>query len=60
MVGPQQISFGEVVLLFICQEHSFFTLIVQRVFSFLELHLAFVFRLDFCLDLLISLYQGVF
>jgi hypothetical protein len=27
---------------------------------FLELRLAFVFRLDFCSDLLISLYQGVF
>jgi hypothetical protein len=24
MVGPQQISFGEVALLFICQEHSVF------------------------------------
>jgi hypothetical protein len=24
MVGPQQISFGEVSLLFICQEHSVF------------------------------------
>jgi hypothetical protein len=27
---------------------------------FLELHLAFIFRLDFCSDLVISLYQGVF
>jgi hypothetical protein len=27
---------------------------------FLLLHLAFVFRLDFCSDLFISLYQGVF
>jgi hypothetical protein len=24
MVGPQQIPFGEVALLFICQEHSVF------------------------------------
>jgi hypothetical protein len=38
----------------------FFTLIVQRVFFFLELRLAFVFRLDFCSDLVISLHQGVF
>jgi hypothetical protein len=38
----------------------FFTLIVQRVFSFLELRLAFIFRLYFCSDLVISLYQGVF
>jgi hypothetical protein len=27
---------------------------------FLELHLAFILRLDFCSDLVISLYQGVF
>jgi hypothetical protein len=27
---------------------------------FLELHLAFFFRLDFCSDLIISLHQGVF
>jgi hypothetical protein len=27
---------------------------------FLELHLGFVFRLDFCSDLVISLYQGIF
>jgi hypothetical protein len=27
---------------------------------FLELHLAFIFRLDFCSDLVISLHQGVF
>jgi hypothetical protein len=27
---------------------------------FLELHLAFIFCLDFCSDLVISLYQGVF
>jgi hypothetical protein len=27
---------------------------------FLELRLAFIFRLDFCSDLIISLYQGVF
>jgi hypothetical protein len=38
----------------------FFTLIVQQVFSLLELCLAFVFHLDFCSDLVISLYQGVF
>jgi hypothetical protein len=27
---------------------------------FLELRLAFIFRLDFCLDLVLSLHQGVF
>jgi hypothetical protein len=61
MVGPQQISFGEVALLFICQEHSFFILIISTsVLLFLELRLAFDFRLDMCSDLVISLYQGIF
>jgi hypothetical protein len=56
------------LLRFYCQTYSIFiakntlvfTLIVQRVFSFLELHLAFIFCLDFCSDLVISLHQGVF
>jgi hypothetical protein len=35
MVGPQQISFEEVALLFICQEHSIFhSYRFKRVFSF--------------------------
>jgi hypothetical protein len=35
MVGPQQISFGEVALFFICQEHSVFhSYSFPRVFSF--------------------------
>jgi hypothetical protein len=37
-----------------------FTLIVQRVFSFSSTAFSFHFRLDFCSDLVISLYQGVF
>jgi hypothetical protein len=56
----RQISFGEGALLFICKNTLFFTLIVQRVFSFLLLRLAFIFRLDLCSDLVLSLYQGVF
>jgi hypothetical protein len=61
MVGPQQISFGEVALLFICQEHSIFHSIRFHECSlFLELCLAFNFRLDLCLDIVISLHQGVF
>jgi hypothetical protein len=61
MVGPQQISFGEVSLLFICQEHSVFHSIRFNECSlFLELHLAFDFHLDLCSDLVISFYQGVF
>jgi hypothetical protein len=61
MVRPQQISFGEVSLLFICQEHSVFhSYRSTSVFLFLELRLAFLFCLDFCSDLVISFYQGVF
>jgi hypothetical protein len=39
---------------------SFSLLSFNECSIFLELHLAFVFRLDFCSDLVISLYQGVF
>jgi hypothetical protein len=61
MVGPQQISFGEVVLLFICQEYCVFqSYRFNECSLFLELRLAFDFRLDFYSDLVISLYQGVF
>jgi hypothetical protein len=61
MVGPQQISFGEIALLFICQEHSvFYSYRFNECSLFLELRLAFDFRLDLCSDLVISFYQGVF
>jgi hypothetical protein len=61
MVGPQQILFGEVALLFICQEHSVFhSYNFNECSLFLELRLAFVFRLDLYSDLVISFYQGVF
>jgi hypothetical protein len=60
MVGPQQISFGEVALLFICQEHSiFYSIRFNECSLFLKLCLAFVFRLDLCSDLVISFHQGV-
>jgi hypothetical protein len=61
MVGPQQISFGEVALLFICQEHSvFLSYHFNECSLFLKLRLAFDFRLDLCSDLVIYFYQGVF
>jgi hypothetical protein len=61
MVVPQQISFGEVALLFICQEHSVFhSYRFNECSLFLKLHFAFNFRLDLCSDLVISLHQGVF
>jgi hypothetical protein len=45
---------------FICQEHSIFILIVQRVFSFSRTAFSLISRLDFCSDLVISLHQGIF
>jgi hypothetical protein len=38
----------------------FLTLIVQWVFSFSKTKFSFLFRLDYCSDLFIYLYQGVF
>jgi hypothetical protein len=61
MVGPQQISFGEDVLRFSLPRTLYFLLLSFNECSlFLELHLAFIFHLDFCSDLVISLHQGVF
>jgi hypothetical protein len=61
MVGPQQISFGEVALLFICQEYSVFhSYNFNECSLFLEPRLAFDFHLDLYSDLVISLHQGVF
>jgi hypothetical protein len=60
MVGPQQISFGGDVLVFICQEHSIFTLIVHRVFSFSATAFGFCFRLDLHSGLVIFVHRGVF
>jgi hypothetical protein len=46
---------------FICQEHSiFYSYRSNECSLFLELRLAFIFCLDFCSDLAISLHQGVF
>jgi hypothetical protein len=39
---------------------QFFTLIVQRVFSFSRTAFSFLFRLDFCSDLVLYLHQGLF
>jgi hypothetical protein len=61
MVGPQQISFGEDVLHFSLPTTLYFSLLSFNECSlFLVLRLAFVFSLDFCSDLVISLHQGVF
>jgi hypothetical protein len=61
MVGTQQISFGGDVLVFYLSRTLRFSLLSFNEYSlFLELRLAFVFCLDFCSDLVISLHQGVF
>jgi hypothetical protein len=61
MVGPQQISFGGDALCFSLPRTLYFSLLSFNECSlFLVLRLAFVFRLDFCSDLIISLHQGVF
>jgi hypothetical protein len=61
MVGPQQISFGGDLLAFYLPRTLRFSLLLFNECSlFLELRLVFVFRLDFCSDLVLSLHQGVF
>jgi hypothetical protein len=61
MVGPQQISFGGDVLIFICQEHSVFhSYNFNECSSFSATAFGFCFRLDLCSDLVISFHQGVF
>jgi hypothetical protein len=61
MVGPQQISFGGDLLAFHLPRTLRFSLLsFNECPLFLELRLAFVFRLDFCSDLVLSLHQGVF
>jgi hypothetical protein len=47
-------------LFFICQEHYFSLLSFNEYSPFLELRLAFIFHLDFYLDLVICLNKGVF
>jgi hypothetical protein len=61
MVGPQQISFGEELLDFHLPRTLRFSLLSFNECSlFLELHLAFIFCLDFYSDLVLYLNQGVF
>jgi hypothetical protein len=61
MVGPQQISFGGDLLAFHLPRTLRFLLFSFNECSLcLELRLAFIFRLDLCSDLVLSLYQGVF
>jgi hypothetical protein len=60
MVGPQQISFGEVALLFICQEHSsFHSYQKPSILLFLLLLLVFVFTL-ICVQIFLYLFIKVY
>jgi hypothetical protein len=60
MVGPQQISFGEVALLFICQEcSSFHSYQKPSVLLFLLLLLVFVFAL-ICIQIFLYLFIKVY
>jgi hypothetical protein len=60
-LDPQQISFGEDALCFSLPRTLYFSLLSFNECSlFLVLHLSFVFCLDFCSDIVISLHQGVF
>jgi hypothetical protein len=60
-LDPQQISFRGDILAFHLPRTLLFSLLSFNEYSlFLELRLAFIFRLDFCSDLFISLHQGVF
>jgi hypothetical protein len=61
MVGPSKFSFrGDLLAFHLPRTLRFSLLSFSECSLFLELRLAFVFRLDFCLDLVLSLHQGVF
>jgi hypothetical protein len=60
-LDPNKFLLEDIYLLFICQEHSIFSLLSFNECSlFLEQCLSFIFFLDFCSDLVLSLHQGVF
>jgi hypothetical protein len=61
MFGSHHVFGERHALFFICQEHSsFHSYHSTSVLFFLLLRLAFVFRLDFCSDLVLYFHQGVF
>jgi hypothetical protein len=60
-LDPNMFPLEKTHSVFYYQEHSSFSLLLfNECILFLVLRLAFVFRLDFCSDLVISLYQGLF
>jgi hypothetical protein len=61
MVGPQQISFGEVAFAFhLPRTLRFHSYIFTECSSFSATAFGFCFCLDLCLDLVIYFHQGVF
>jgi hypothetical protein len=60
MVGPQQISFGDVLAFHLPRTLHFSLLSFNECSLFLLLRLVFVFCIDFCSDLVKYLHQGVF
>jgi hypothetical protein len=60
MVGPQQISLGDVLVFHLPRTPCFSLLSFNEYSLFLKLCLPFIFRLDFCSNLVLSLHQGVF
>jgi hypothetical protein len=60
-LDPNKFLLEEMYLAFHLRRTLYFSLLSFNECSlFLELRLAFIFRLDFCSDLVISLHQGVF
>jgi hypothetical protein len=58
---PKKFLLENTHFVFHCQEHSSFNSYRSTsVLFFLVLRLAFIFHLDFCSDIVISLYQGAF
>jgi hypothetical protein len=57
---PTYFFWRRCTLFFIAKNILVFTLFVQRVFSFSSTAFSFLFCLDFCSELVISLKKGVF
>jgi hypothetical protein len=59
-LDPNKFLLEETLRFSFAKNTLFFTLIVQRVFSFSRTAFSFLFCLDFCSDLVLSLHQGIF
>jgi hypothetical protein len=57
---PTKFFWRRHTLFFIAKNTLVFTLIVQRVFYFSSTMFSFCFSLEFCSDVVLSLYQGAF